>query len=222
MSSTPFLVPEVFTIREIARAAGVSTAEVRAILDESDFPRVGPFLGLTDAAHAVSLLKSPVRRAAARRLFAPPQASATRRGMPAAASGAFHAGLLGVMVLFGTLAVRTAPTEQKPADLVRLVFVATPGPGGGGGGGGLRQPLPPAKAQLAGKSRLASPVTVAKVARAEPVKRIETPPPPPPRPDPRREPPPPPPPPPAPPAPAPPVAAPVVSAPADATDRAGI
>ncbi len=221
MPSTPFLVPEVFTIREIARAAGVSTAEVRAVLDESDFPRVGPFISLIHATRAVNLLKSPVRRAAARRLFAPAQRVAPHRGMPAAASGAFHAGLLGVMVLIGTLAVRTAPAEQKPADLVRLVFVATPGPGGGGGGGGLRQPRPPAKAQLEGKSRLASPVTVAKVARAEPVKRIETPPPPPPpRPEPRPEPPPPPPP--APPAPAPPVAAPVVSAPADATDRAGI
>jgi TonB family protein len=222
MSATPFVVPEVFSIREIARAAGVSTAEVRSVLDESDFPPVGPFLTLPDAARAVSLLKSPARRAAARRLFAPAHGTAARPGMPAAASGAFHAGLLAVMILIGTLGVRTAPTEQKPpADLVRLVFVATPGPGGGGGGGGLRQPLPPPRAELKGSSKLASPVTVRKPAKAEPIARVETPPPPPPRPEPTPDPPPPPPPP-APPAPTPPVVAPVVSAPSDANDRAGV
>ena len=221
MSPTRSLVPEVFTIREIARAAGVSTAEVRAVLAESDFPRHGRFLALNDAVRAVGLLQSPVRRTAERRLFAPSHGTAPRPGMPAAASGAFHAGFLGIMLLLGTLGVRTAPTEQKPpADLVRLVFLATPGPGGGGGGGGLRQPLPPPKAELKGKSKLASPVTVTKVARKEPVERVETTPPPPPRPEPTPEPPPPPPP--APPAPAPPVVAPVVSAPADTTDRAGV
>lgn len=223
MSSPQPVVPEMFTIREIARAAGVSTDEVRAVLGESDFPRCGKFLALDDAARAVSLLKSPVRRAAARRLFAPPHGTAPRRGMPAAASGAFHAGFLAIMILIGTLGVRTAPTEQKtPAmDLVRLVFVATPGPGGGGGGGGLKQPQPPPKAELKGRSKLASPVVVRKVAKPEPVRRVETPPPPPPDIEPRPDPPPPPPAP-APPAPAPPVVAPVVSAPADANDRAGV
>src|SRR5262245_57980821 len=181
MSLTPLVVPEVFTVREIARAAGVSTAEVRAVLDESDFPRSGKFLGLDDAARAVSLLRSPVRRTAARRLFAPSHGTAPRRGMPAAASGAFHGGFLAVMILIGTLGVRTAPTEQKTpdADPVRLVFVATPGPGGGGGGGGLKQPQPPPKAELKGTSKLASPVIVRKVAKPEPVKRVETPPQPP-------------------------------------------
>ena len=221
MPSTQFVVPEVFTIREIARAAGVSTAEVRAVLDESDFPRVGTFLSLGDAARAVSLLRSPVRRTAARRLFAASEGTGRRRGLPAAASGVFHAAMLATLVLLGTLGVRTAPTEVKPTqDLARLVFIATPGPGGGGGGGGLRQPQPPAKALLKGTSKLASPVVVNKPARTEPVKRTETPPPPPPRPEPTPEPPPPPPP--APPAPAPPVVAPVVSAPADTEDRAGL
>jgi len=223
MSSPPLPVPEVFTVREIARAADVSTAEVRAVLEESDFPRSGKFLGLDDAARAVSLLKSPVRRTAARRLFAPSHGTAPRRGMPAAASGAFHGSFLAVMILIGTLGVRTAPAEQKPAaDSVRLVFVAPPGPGGGGGGGGLKQPQPPPKAQLKGTSKLASPVVVRKVTKPEPVKRVETPPPPPPDIAPKPDPPPPPPPAPAPPAPAPPVVAPVVSAPADANDRAGV
>jgi TonB family protein len=223
MSSTPLVVPEVFTTREIARAAGVSTAEVRAVLDESEFSRAGKFLALDDAARAVSLLKSPVRRTAARRIFAPSHGAAPRRGGPAAASGAFHVGFLAVMVLIGTLGLGSTPAEQKTEpDNVRLVFVATPGPGGGGGGGGLKQPLPPPKAELKGRSKLASPVTVRKVTKPEPVKRVETPPPPPPRVEPTPEPTPPPPPVPEPPAPAPPVVAPVVSAPADANDRAGV
>ena len=41
--------------------------------------------------------------------------------MPALASGAAHAGLLAVVVLLGTLSVRTEPVERKPVDLVRLV-----------------------------------------------------------------------------------------------------
>ena len=114
-----------------------------------------------------------------------------------------------------------SPSNGSRVDLVRLVFVATPGPGGGGGGGGLRQPDPPARAELKGRSKLASPVAVTKVAKREPVERVETPPPPPPRPSPN---------------PTPTTAAaaagaagagasvvaPVVSAPADANDRAGV
>ena len=40
--------------------------------------------------------------------------------------------------------------DDRPADLMRLVFVATPGPGGGGGGGGLLQKAPPPKAMREG------------------------------------------------------------------------
>ena len=224
MSTRIALLPEVFTTSEIARAAGVSTAEVRALLDESNItPIRGRFLTQDQAVEAVTLLKARASgRLHERRLFAPARGTARRAGMPALASGAAHSGLLAMVLLLGTLAVRTEPVERKPVDLPRLVFVATPGPGGGGGGGGLRQPDPPARAELKGRSKLASPVAVTKVAKREPVERVVTPPPPPRPPDPKPEPTPPPPPPPAPPAPAPPVVAPVVSAPADATDRAGV
>jgi protein TonB len=223
MSTRIAVPPEVFTASEIARAAGVSTAEVRAILEESNvIPTRRRFLTQDQAIEAITLLKGRAAgRHHERRLFAPRRGTTRRPGMPALASGAAHAGLLALVVLLGTMSVRTEPVERKPVDLVRLVFVATPGPGGGGGGGGLRQPAPPARAELKGRSKLASPVAVTKVARREPAKRVETPPPPPPVPRPEPTPPPPPPPP-APPAPAPPVVAPVVSAPADANDRAGL
>ena len=112
-----------------------------------------------------------------------------------------------------------APAEQRDETLPRLVFLATPGPGGGGGGGGFRQPAPPPKAQMKGRSIQRSPVTPPR-----PITRR------PPDPEPKKVPPPvrpepvarpiEPPPVPAP-APLPQVVAPVATAPADTRDRAG-
>ena len=221
MSTSTALLPEVFTASEIARAADVSTAEVRAVLEDSTLAAVrGRYLTQDQALEVIRLLRARAAgRPEERRLFAPGRGTARRPGMPALASGAVHIGLAAAVLLFGTLAVRTEPAEQKPMDLARLVFIASPGPGGGGGGGGLRQPKPPARAELKGRSKLASPVAVTKVARREPAERVTTPPPAP-APEPKPEPAPPPPPP--PPAPAPPVVAPVVSAPSDTADRAGL
>jgi TonB family protein len=221
MSTRIAVPPEVFTASEIARVAGVSAAEVRAVFEDSSIiPIRRRFVTQDQAIEVIRLLKGRAAgRHLERRLFAPGRGTARRAGMPALASGAAHVGVLAVVVLLGTMSVRTEPVERKAMDLVRLVFVATPGPGGGGGGGGLRQPDPPARAELKGRSKLASPVAVTKAARREPVKRAETAPPPPPVVKPDREPVPPPQ---APPAPAPPVVAPVVSAPADDSDRAGL
>ncbi len=159
MSTRIASLPEVFSASEIARAAGVSTAEVRAILDESSIlPIRRRFLTQDQAIEAITLLKARAAgRHHERRLFAPRRGTARRTGMPALASGAAHAGLLAVVVLLGTMAVRSEPVERKPLDLVRLVFVATPGPGGGGGGGGLRQPEPPARAELKGTKQAREP-----------------------------------------------------------------
>ena len=198
--------PEVFTVGEVARVAGVATADVHALANAGDLGRPSGFLTLEQAVALVRHLRAvnhvPAHR---RRLFAPPPESARRGGVPLAASGALHAAVFAVMVLLTSLGVRSEPTQARVEDPVRLVFLATPGPGGGGGGGGLRQPLPPPKAQLRGESKLKSPVTVARpVERREPEKRVETPPAPAPQP-----------------APTPPVTAPVVSAPSDPVDRPG-
>jgi periplasmic protein TonB len=209
--------PEVFTVREIARAAGAATADVRALLDGvATFH--GGFIAADDAVRLVRGLRGLAdEHPQQRRLFTPPHHGSRRPAMPAAASGALHVGILAAMILLSGLGLRSEVTEQRIPEPVRLVFLATPGPGGGGGGGGLRQPLPPAKAELKGTSKLRSPVTVTKpVERREPEKRVETPPPalPEPRPNP---------PPPEPkPEIAPPVVAPVVSAPPDAADRTGV
>ena len=133
-----------------------------------------------------------------------------------AASAGLHLAMLAAVLFLSTLTVATGSIRAD--QLPRLVFLATPGPGGGGGGGGLRQPIPPARAELAGRAALKSAVPPPAVIRRPdpPVRRT----PPPVRPQPvahpvDRTPPA------APPEPMPQVVAPVATAPADAHDQAG-
>jgi protein TonB len=214
--------PEIFTVHEVARAAGVAVADVRALIASGDVPNARRrFVSFDSAVELVRSLRAPAEgRVAERRLFTRGPGMGRPGGGPLAASGALHAGLLAVMVLVAGLGLQSDTVERRVVEPIRLVFLVTPGPGGGGGGGGLRQPAPPPKPKLAGAAKLHSPVVVTKRVEPrpeEPVKRVETPPPPVPvaKPDP-------PPPPPPQPAPTPPVVAPVVSAPADTTDRAGV
>jgi TonB family protein len=219
MSSRKDPGPEIFSLREIARAAGADVADVRALIAETD-PRdaAGGFVRFDAAARLVRTLRSRATDAVPRPvLFASPARAPRPRPGPFAASGAIHAGMLGIMVLVAGLGVGTTPTQTRVQEPAHLVFLATPGPGGGGGGGGLRMPRPAPRARLRGPSRSKSPVTVARKAESdEPEERVETPPPPPPEPRPD------PPPPPARSEPIPPVSAPVVSAPGDEADRAGV
>ena len=59
----------------------------------------------------------------------------------------------------------TLKPDDRPAEPMRLVFLATPGPGGGGGGGGLLQKAPPPKAMREGRTRHQQ--SAARAARAE-------------------------------------------------------
>ena len=219
MSAQGITAPDVYTIHEVARVAGVPADEVRAMLERNETPGVdNRFVLFDDAVRLIRTLRAQRMGLSHRPLFAPPPASRVRGGVPLAASSAFHASLLIVMIIVAGLGVRSAPREEPAADTPRLVFLATPGPGGGGGGGGLRQPRPAPAARVRGTSTLRSPVTVVKrKERAEPEKRVETPPEavvPEPAPDP--------PPPPPQPQPTPPVVAPVVTVPSDSEDRAGV
>ena len=221
MSTISQAEPEVFSVHDVARAAGVPVADVRSLLEAGVARSArGTYVTFESAAELVRLLRAE-RRVGRRRLFAVSRGQKPATGMPLAASGALHAGLMVALILFAGLSVRSEVTERRIPDQTRLVFLATPGPGGGGGGGGLRNPAPPPEAKLAGKSSLRSPVVVTKpverTEKREVERRVETPPPPVPAPVAKPEPPPP-----APPPPAPPVVAPVVSAPADTADRAGV
>jgi TonB family protein len=184
MALTPKNPPvDVYSIGEVARAAGVPVARVQALV-EAD--RLRPVLGTTgffapeDAVNAVRLLRADGGRSAAL-LFDKPDFAHTSVKLPVAAASAFHAGVAATLVLISTIGLPQAAESERlqlePAK-TRLVFVATPGPGGGGGGGGLRQKLPPPRAQRKGKASLDSPIPLRKPPKPiEPVRRPEPPPP---------------------------------------------
>src|SRR5207237_7584357 len=83
------------------------------------------------------------------------------RGVPLVVSSTVHVAAIAIL-LFATfnLAPRAAALrlEDRPADPMRLIFLATPGPGGGGGGGGLLQKAPAPKALREGTRKISSPL----------------------------------------------------------------
>ncbi len=221
--STRTLPADVYSPREIARAAGAATADAYALLASGVIGTVdGKFVDSRDAVRAVRLLRGqyPVE-AQSRQLFRPLVGARRQPGPSLAASGGIHALLVVILILL-TMGAGPTESEQRPSVPARLVFLVQPGPGGGGGGGGLRQKPPAQRAMLKSARALRSPVPVERA-----VRKPKPDPPPPPRPLP---PPPPvpaerpaePPPPVAKPDPIPPVVAPVVSASADPKEQAGV
>lgn len=223
--------PEVFSAREVARAAGVPTRRVRHLLASGTLRSIdGAFMAEHDAVRAVRALAASRQSTGDGRqsvgtddrqlgtddcrlstvdLFAAGPGLRRRTGLPIAVSSLVHGAVVSVAMLVTaagfTQTEGVVPVEEpKP---LRLVYLVAPGPGGGGGGGGLRMPAPPPKALRKGKSRLSSPLPVRKPPpRVEPVaKPVEPPPPPVVKPE-----------------PLPPVVAPVVTAPADEQDRPGV
>jgi TonB family protein len=149
---------DVYSLPEVARAAGVSEAQVRAAAAGAR---------LLSFPNAVRLGRALVaeRRAGVVPVHAPlfSRLSDTTplglRGLPLAVSGSLHVALLASIIFilgFRTSAATVARDEAvAPA---RLVFLATPGPGGGGGGGGLLQPAPPSKVESEGRNPIAAPL----------------------------------------------------------------
>ena len=208
---------EIFSVTDIARAAGVSLDDARMLVDAAEIAPVHGFVRARDAVRCVRLLRlSPVRHT---ELFAPPPAGERSPGPALAASGGLH---FAIALVIAFLSWGVATTQQLPErlDATRLVFLVTPGPGGGGGGGGLKQPRPPARAEMKSASALKSPVPPPRpLTTRKPEPEVQKPVPPPPvRPAPTPVEPPPP----APPTVTPQVVAPVVSASSDSRDRAGV
>lgn len=211
-------VPEVFTAREIADAAGVSAADVRKLIANGVIrPIAGRFVAQPDAVRAVRHLRRSVALVPTDRQIFGEHPGMKRSPGALAASGALHGAALLVFLL---LTMSVAAPEALPVAPMRLVFLATPGPGGGGGGGGLKQPAPPPKARMKGASPLHSPVPPPRPPTTRPPEPEPKKTPPPPAPEPVAKPVEPPPP--APPKPLPQVVAPVAQAPADPVDKAGV
>lgn len=166
MTMPPFDAPELFTVHEIARAAGVSTADADALLSSGAVGTVdGRLVAADDAVRAVLLLQGfELEPLPPHELFRPARVGNRPRSIPLTASGLIHAAAFGIAVLatFGATSRAEVPSH---APQTRMVFLVRPGPGGGGGGGGLRQPAPPRRAALEKKSALKSPVPVERAVR---------------------------------------------------------
>jgi periplasmic protein TonB len=219
--------PEVYSPREIAQAAGVADAQVIALLQRGLIRSVGDlspshvdpawrdYIPHDEAVGAVRRLRVDgvaVSRGDGTivRLLAPPRAQPHAKTVPLLVSTSLH-GLVGVILLvLGSLGLTSAQERfdviEPDVEPIRLVYLALPGPGGGGGGGGLKMPTPPPQAERRGAERTSSPI---------PARRLPPPvTPPPPRPEP--------PPPPLEARTLPPVMAPVVPVAADARNQEGL
>jgi TonB family protein len=214
--------PDVFSIGEVARAAGVDAHRIRTAVENGAIATLpSGFFSQAGALAAIRLARlAGDGRNVPPRLFASAPVAKRPASMPLLASGLLHLAFAALLVLIATLGApsRAASLRVDPQG-ARLVFLARPGPGGGGGGGGLRQPKPAARAEQKGRNTVRSPVPIQRVAkREEPRREPPRQPPAPPRPIEQ--------PPEPPPAvrtdPAPPVVAPVASVPADSSDRAGV
>lgn len=160
MSLESSTLPDVFSVREIARAASVRPREVRTLIQSGQVTIAGHgFLAEAEAVRALRLLTSTPGEVYRRGpLFQPVEGSSGTPALPFAVSTAIHAATIAAIALLATLGLNGAVTEARAPNTTRLVFLAIPGPGGGGGGGGVRRPEPPARAELKGKSSLRSPV----------------------------------------------------------------
>ena len=159
----------VYSLDEIARAAGVTEAQARTVAGAEAW-----FCG----ADAVRLGRALVeRRRAGTTPIESPLFSRTpspwlldSHAVPLVVSGSLHVALLATMMFaigFRATAATNAPMDQP--ELPHLVFLVTPGPGGGGGGGGALQRKPPSKALFKGHDEAASPAPAIPELRAQPI-----------------------------------------------------
>ena len=169
-SPKPGPLPELYSARDLAAAAGVTPWIVRQLIASADIPTVdGEFVPQGEALQAVRGLRSgslTVQAAVARpgvfggALLSRDMAERQSQGLSALVSTTLHVGVILLAAWLTTVSLRTA-TEDTASDqpqLGRLIFIAEPGPGGGGGGGGLRMPEPPPTAERKGSRIVSSPV----------------------------------------------------------------
>lgn len=177
MSQVPL--PEVFTLDELAQAAGVAPRVVQLLVTSGELrPIAGSgYIAVSDAVRVGRRLWMD----AASRPTAPPaeifaasgeQAAVRDRrvGLPACASSLAHAVFFLALLWLTALPADSASSDEAVPEPTRLVFIVSPGPGGGGGGGGLRNPLPPRKVERRGleRPRIAVPAVAAVQPDVEP------------------------------------------------------
>lgn len=219
--------PDVYSVRDIAEAAGVSEGRVARLVARGEIrtlasqmppdhrPELAGFVGQAEAVRAVRALSSgaivgtPGALGLGRELFSEGALEREDSGTtPFLLSTSLHGLAAAAIVIIANMGFAVAGAETDPVpepEPVRMVFLVQPGPGGGGGGGGLKMKTPPPMAKREGPKKISSPLPARKL-------------PPPMRPEPR---------PPEPPKPIeakqlPPVMAPIVTSPADTQTVEGV
>ena len=149
----------VFSVAEIAAAAGVPTVHVLEFLKGKGLTvNSGVYVERDVAVRLVRRFRAPragvgsqkVGRKDAGRPLALLPDKKRRSALSLAASGSLHVALVLACIFITSLGwLDASDTEQliKDQTPVHLVFLMTPGPGGGGGGGGLKMPDPPARVE---------------------------------------------------------------------------
>lgn len=179
----PHQLPEVYSARDIAEAAGVTEGFVRTLIETGDIQTVGTrladaadplwhrYVPHDEAVRVVRALRSgqtvgnPVT---GRFRLLVPSSNAEHRGpVPMLVSTSLHGVALAAVLVISSLGFTSADERTEPLDdprpPVRMVFLMQPGPGGGGGGGGLKMKPPATKAERKGPERISSPIPARKL-----------------------------------------------------------
>jgi TonB family protein len=195
---------EVFALKDIAAAAGVSVSRVEIHVIAGSVPTRDGWVAEPAAIRLLREIASGRPAPSASPTFFAVVKSRPHRPLSGLVTSASLHALAAAVLIVGSLSLVGATEPTEPVPPVRLVYLMTPGPGGGGGGGGVKIPLPARRA-----ARKAPEIKEV----SSPVPKVTPQPPPPP--EPKIDPPPEPPPPPT-------VQAPVVPKPADPVEVKGV
>jgi TonB family protein len=195
---------EIYSLKEIAAAAGVAVGQVERHVVAGGVPAAGEWVAESEAIRLVrDIVGGRPIASGSPTFFSVVKSRAQRPLTGLLTSAGLHAVAVAILIVGSLALFQTTDVEShEPPAPVRLVYFMTPGPGGGGGGGGVKIPLPTRRAQRKAPE-------IKKV--SSPVPEVQPPPPPP---EPKPDPPPAPPPPPV-------VQAPVVPKPADPVEAKG-
>ncbi len=176
--------PDVYTARDIAVAAGVSEAHVLQLVARGEIrsiaaqlpvavgPGLDAFIAHDEAVRAVRALKQGASVGVAgalglgRELFAPAVRAERSTTVPLVVSTSLHAIAVASILFVASLGFAVADERTEPLkepEPTRMVFLAIPGPGGGGGGGGLKMKTPPPRAERKGIEKISSPLPARKL-----------------------------------------------------------
>jgi TonB family protein len=163
----PQSLQDVFTAEEVARAAGVPAATVRALIADGQVHpipgttfltadnavKAGRTLRAAGATSTVDLTASAAPDPLFARVVRKSGFADRQQGVHTLGSSAIHVALLAALLWWTSGPTETAAVTQDRHEPARMVFLITPGPGGGGGGGGLKNPLPPRKVERKSPAR---------------------------------------------------------------------